>query len=99
MTQNRNAYIAMQSNSNPKNKIMEDTSIFSQLIGQANRLNDTLMSRKELCDYLGISTTTLWRYEKRDDFPPRIKLSFSKHYYWKKDVLEFLETLKKGEAA
>ena len=56
--------------------------------------NLQLITRPQLMQILTISAATLWRYEQRVDFPPRIVLGPSRVAYRQTDVELWLNSKK-----
>ncbi|QCE35677.1 AlpA family phage regulatory protein [Acetobacteraceae bacterium] len=48
---------------------------------------DTLLTRQEVMQFLGVSETTLWRMVKKEQFPPAIKLT-PQCLRWKKSQID-----------
>lgn len=52
-----------------------------------------LLCRKELEHILGVSTSTLYRMEKKGDLPPRVQISTNRVGWRSEDVERFLTEL------
>ncbi len=52
--------------------------------------NDTLLTRKETCQFLDVNPATLWRYEKKGKLLSK-KIG-NRVYYLKSDVLQALNS-------
>lgn len=51
---------------------------------------------KQLAHELGISSTSLWRMEKRGELPPRIQISGQLVGWLESDITAFLESKRVG---
>jgi predicted DNA-binding transcriptional regulator AlpA len=51
---------------------------------------DRIRSRREVCELLGISLSTLSRLEKRGDFPSRTQLSERRYGYRDSAISQFI---------
>jgi predicted DNA-binding transcriptional regulator AlpA len=64
---------------------------------------EAVLTDKQVCELIGISTDTLWRLERKGDAPPRIQLSPRRHGRRLADVRRWLAErtvpLKKTAAA
>jgi predicted DNA-binding transcriptional regulator AlpA len=59
-------------------------------------MNKEILNSNEVCEYLSITRTTLWRLEKEPNFPQPVKILSQKK--WKRsEIDEYLEkTREKG---
>ncbi|MBE7567260.1 helix-turn-helix transcriptional regulator [Acidithiobacillus sp. HP-11] len=57
-------------------------------------MENLIVRGKELCKILGISRTTLWRFEKSPDFPEKIQMGPNSVGYFQDDVMEWLKKSK-----
>lgn len=61
-------------------------------------MSEDLLTTEEVCQELGISHPTLWRYRKNDaDFPLPIRLSARKHKYRKNEISDYKYLKQHGE--
>ena len=51
---------------------------------------EAVLTDKQVCELIGISTDTLWRLERKGDAPPRIQLSPRRHGRRLADVRHWL---------
>lgn len=58
-----------------------------------------LMTLCELCEYLKISRSTLWRLRQKKDFPKMIELSERKKLFKRKEIERYLRCNKKKKAS
>lgn len=55
-------------------------------------MSDRVLSGERVVEKTGLSRTTIWRMEKRGDFPDRIKLSPNRVGWLESDVDEWIES-------
>lgn len=55
-------------------------------------LQDRFLTRKELREVVPLSLTTLWRLEKRGEFPPRRKISKIRVGWLHSEVMSWLNS-------
>jgi len=54
-------------------------------------LTDKYLTRKQVCETLGISTSTLRRMVDAGDFPQPIQISERRQLFWDIDVFDWLQ--------
>lgn len=57
--------------------------------------NPDLMTPSELCEYLGISRTTLTKWSKRSDFPRAVRPTQRTVFYRRSEIEAWLDRSKK----
>ena len=63
--------------------------IKKQIVLNSNKPNEEILSRKQTADFLQISLTTLWSYDKNQILPS--KRIGTKVYYLKSELINFLK--------
>jgi prophage regulatory protein len=58
--------------------------------------NMKILNLKEVIEKVGLSTTTIWRLERRGEFPKRIKLSPNRRGWEDTQVQEWVDTRPRG---
>ena len=59
--------------------------------GHVMDLTDKYLTRKQVCETLGISTSTLRRMVDAGDFPQPIQISERRQLFWDIDVFDWLQ--------
>ena len=65
---------------------------------QIDPLLDRILSDKQICVWLRIGRSTLWRLSKSDDFPKKIKISPGRGGRSEHELCNWLEARKKARA-
>ena len=65
---------------------------------QIDPLLDRILSDKQICTWLGIGRSTLWRLSKSDDFPKKIKISAGRGGRIQTELRTWIEARKKARA-
>jgi prophage regulatory protein len=55
-----------------------------------------VLNLKEVIEIVGLSTTTIWRLERKGDFPKRIKLSPNRRGWEDAQIEEWMDTRPRG---
>lgn len=59
-----------------------------------SQTNDSLLRKKDVERETGLSESTLWRLEKKGEFPPRVRISANTVGWWKSDINAWMDELK-----
>ncbi len=58
--------------------------------------NQIYVRPKEICEMLGISISTFWRWAKSEDFPQKISLSARCSMWKKEEILNYFDSFQNG---
>jgi prophage regulatory protein len=59
---------------------------------------DRVLRLPEVMYLTGLSNSTIWRKEKNNDFPKRVKISTRAVGWWEKAILDWIENLSYNES-
>jgi len=62
----------------------------------SKRGNMKILNLKEVIEKIGLSTTTIWRLERKGEFPKRIKLSPNRRGWEDTQIQEWMATRPRG---
>lgn len=54
--------------------------------------DDSIIRQSEACNITGLSKTTIWRMEKKGDFPKRIQLGSNSVGWLKSEIFEWIDS-------